>query len=562
AVLHPHPGSWRARRALAARALEKGDAAAAADHLAAVDPMDVPPADEIEYLRSRAVALSAAGREPEALEACREVFQADPGDEEAFDHLALAARATGRAEPWLELAARHDAALAASGNAARRRDLRCERARLFEHMGRLEAAEGAWRAALEIDPDWQPAQEALAALAGRVGDWAAAADRMRLEAERTADPAEAAALWLRRGRMLLTRVADPDAAAGSLARAVARAAEVPGLPAASRVAREARVLLDGLAPPGGPEAGAAPEAPAPPAGEAAGAPSADPVAEVLRVQAETASGEERAELYERLAGHLERGGDRPGAAAALLGALEADPSRYLTFSWFLSLAEGDRESLERGYRLRLAAAEDEPARAAALGDLGAFLAEDPARLADAEAALGEALAVDPGSLPAAEALARFRAGAAPPAEPPPLDLAEALDTAFSPEPPPLDLAEALGTEPPPEPPPLDLVEALGTEPPPEPPPLDLAEALDAALPPEQALETPGGQDVAGMAPGEIADLPPLDLASAFEVMEADALAVPEPGNPVRRLHAQARALGDLGAFLAEDPARLADAEAA
>ncbi|HZY04034.1 MAG TPA: tetratricopeptide repeat protein, partial [Anaeromyxobacteraceae bacterium] len=247
AVLHARPGSWRARRALASRALETGDAAAAAEHLAAVDPMDVPPADELEYLRARAHALSSAGRGAEGLEAWREVFQADPGDEVAFDHLAPAARATGRAEPWLELAARHDAALAASGHAARRRDLRGQRARLFEEMGRPEAAEGAWRAALEIDPDWEPAREALDALGRRSQDWAAAAGRLGSEAERTADPAEAAALWLHRGRMLLTRAGDPAGAAEALARAVARAAEAPDLPAAARVAAEARALLDGLA---------------------------------------------------------------------------------------------------------------------------------------------------------------------------------------------------------------------------------------------------------------------------------------------------------------------------
>ncbi|HYQ81527.1 MAG TPA: hypothetical protein VEP68_08500, partial [Anaeromyxobacteraceae bacterium] len=246
AVLHARPGSWRARRALAARALEKGEAAAAAEHLVAVDPIDVPPAEEIEYLRARAHALTAAGREAEGLEAWREVFQADPGDEAAFDRLAPAARAAGRGEAWLELAARHDAALATSGHAARRRDLRCQRAHLFEDMGRLEAAEGAWRAALEIDPDWEPAREGLAALARRSGDWAATAERLGREAERISDPAEAAALWLRRGKMLLERLGEPAAATEALARAVARAAEAPGLPAAARLAAEARALLDGL----------------------------------------------------------------------------------------------------------------------------------------------------------------------------------------------------------------------------------------------------------------------------------------------------------------------------
>ncbi|HEU4385365.1 MAG TPA: tetratricopeptide repeat protein, partial [Anaeromyxobacteraceae bacterium] len=542
AVLHARPGSWRARRALAARSMEKGDPVAAAEHLAAVDPMEVPPADELEFLRSRAQAFSAAGREAEAMEGFREVFQADPGDEVAFDHLAPVARATGRAEPWLELAARHDAALAASGNAARRRDLRCQRARLFEEMGRLEAAEGAWRAALEIDPDFQPAREALEALAGRSADWAAAAAKLGREAERTAEPAEAAALWLRRGRMLLERTRDPGEAAASLARAAARADEAPGLPAAARLAAEARALLDALAPVAGPGAEA------PPPAAAAPEPAADPVAELLRAQAETASGPERAELYERLAGHLERAGARAGAGAALLSALEADPGRDLTFAWFLSLAEGDRQALERGHRLRVGAPSDEPARAAALADLGAFLAEDPARQGEAQAALEEALAIDPGSLPAAEALARLPAQAAPPAPEP------------APEPPP---AEPPAVEPPQ---PLDLAEALSSLEPLEFEDLgearaDLGEAAEAAAPPEppgpgepsleppllELVEEPVDAPPEGStAPGQIADLPPLDLAVAFEDAEVEGLAVPEPGDPARRLHAQARARGEAG----------------
>ncbi len=442
AALDARPGSPAACRPLAMLALARNDAAAATGYLEAIDPALVPVEERPELLRLRAQALEAEGRAGEAEAAWQELFEADPADEEAFDHLAPRARESGRHEEWLALAARHDAALAASGNAARRRDLRCERAEVFTEMGRLEAAEGAWRAALDIEPGFPAAVEALAALAARSEDWAEAARVLGTAAEGTGDPTEAAAFWLRRGRLLLDRLSDVAGAAQALERAVARAGAAPDVPAASRVAREAEQILVTVLPGLGRRAEASaiaarlvragarvtPEVEALAAEtrsdiEAAltAAPeeaerTRDPVADVLRAQAEAARGEERAGLYERLGGYLERAGERGAAADALLAAVEADPSRELTFAWFLSLAEGDAARLETGHRLRVRTAPGAEERAAALAELGILLVADPGHRDEAEEVLAQALAADPANGAAAEALLRLRAGTpAPPA---------------------------------------------------------------------------------------------------------------------------------------------------
>jgi len=73
---------------------------------------------------------------------------------------------------------------------------------------------------------------------------------------------------------------------------------------------------------------------------------------VLGAQAEAARGTERADLLERLAAHLERAGDRDGAAEALARALEADPHRDATWSWLLMLAPEDEERLARAETAR------------------------------------------------------------------------------------------------------------------------------------------------------------------------------------------------------------------
>ncbi len=239
-AIHARPGSYAARQALARLAMQAGDPSAAAEHLAATDPSEVPPHERIDQARARAGALEAAGRPPDALEFWRKVFAADPADADAFDRVALQAREQRRIEEWLELAARHDAALAAAGDAARRRDLRCQRARLLEEMGRLEAAEGAWRAALEIDPDFTAARDALGALHGNKAAWAEAAEQLRAEAERTSDHAQASALLMRCARILHEKLSDADAAGRALEAASERSRAAAAL-AADEVPRAEEV---------------------------------------------------------------------------------------------------------------------------------------------------------------------------------------------------------------------------------------------------------------------------------------------------------------------------------
>jgi len=164
AAAHARPGSWQALRALGEAATRRGDAAAAADHLAAVARDEVPEPEQLDYLRALARALEAAGRAAEAEPAWRDLFSREPSDPEAFQHLADRARAGDRLEDWLGLAGRHEAAISGGGDVSRRLGLRCERARVFAALGRVEAAAGAWRAALEIDPGSAEALAGLAAL--------------------------------------------------------------------------------------------------------------------------------------------------------------------------------------------------------------------------------------------------------------------------------------------------------------------------------------------------------------------------------------------------------------
>ena len=172
AAAHARPGGWHAQRKLAEAATRRGDHAGALAHLLAVGAEEVPEGEATEYHRTLAHALEAAGRAPEALPRWREVLAREPGDVEAFERLAAAARAAGQLEEWLELSFRHEASL--SGDQDRRLRLRCERAQVYSALGRPEAAAGAWRAALEIDPACQEAQAGLAALSAGAAAEAAA----------------------------------------------------------------------------------------------------------------------------------------------------------------------------------------------------------------------------------------------------------------------------------------------------------------------------------------------------------------------------------------------------
>ncbi len=85
AALHAQPGSPAARLALAETALASGDAAAATEHLGAIDASAVTGGDRTELARRLARAFERAGHAAEAERGWRTVLEADPGDTEAFD---------------------------------------------------------------------------------------------------------------------------------------------------------------------------------------------------------------------------------------------------------------------------------------------------------------------------------------------------------------------------------------------------------------------------------------------------------------------------------------------
>ncbi len=343
AAVLAQPGCVPARRVLAEEALAAGDVDGAAEHLLAIAPDEVAQDSRAEHRRTVARTLEAANRAAEAEEVWLALFRESPGDVEAFEHVGRLTLTRAGLDPWLDLAAEHEAALAASGETTRRRDLRHQRATLFAGAGRLEAARGAHLSALELDPGHVESLDALGALDGRKEEWRLAAEQLGAEAERATVGSEAAATLVRRARILHERLDDDTGALAALDEALVRARLSEG-PAAERIAVDAEELLSMIGPARATAGLGASEPPA--------APAADPVALVLRTQADDASGPERAALLERLAGHLERSGEAAAAADALLEALEADPDRELTWSWLLTVAAGDGPRLARAAELR------------------------------------------------------------------------------------------------------------------------------------------------------------------------------------------------------------------
>ncbi|HET7823722.1 MAG TPA: hypothetical protein VFK90_00245, partial [Anaeromyxobacter sp.] len=336
AALHARPGSVPAPLLLAEEALAAGDAEAAAGLLVGFDASGLGPDAAGRHARRLARTLDAVGSAGEAERAWLGILRAAPADAEAFARagaLALAARGVGA---WEEVATAHEEALAAAGDADRRRDLRQERARLLAEAGRLEAARAAYLSALELDPGHFPTIEALSALDARRDEWAAAVGALWEEAAQAGDDAEAAGVYVRLARILSDRLDDAGGAIAALRAALARARSGAS-PDAGPVAAQAEALLG--------ELGAPAE---PPPAEAPGAPQeGDAVADVLRAQADAAEGAARADLLERLASHLERAGDRDAAAEALVEAIQADPQRDATWSWLLALAPDDEERIAR-----------------------------------------------------------------------------------------------------------------------------------------------------------------------------------------------------------------------
>ncbi|HVO20045.1 MAG TPA: hypothetical protein VMU15_12365 [Anaeromyxobacter sp.] len=356
AAVLAHPSCAPARNALADEAMAAGDPEAAAGHLSAIAPDALPAEERPAHARRLARAFEDAGRRADAEAVWAALFQADPEDREAFRHAAGLARARGAIETWIELAQAHEPALARAGDAGARADLRCQRGEVLAAAGRLEAARGALLSALELVPGHERATAVLAELDERRDGWERATAELAAEVAQATDPAERAALHLRQARILRDRLQDFVAAAVAAGEALVEARRSPSS-AARRTFADAEALLRELGHLSGEPASTPPAA-------------ADPVSSVLRAQAEAARGLERADLFERLAGHLQRSGDREAAADALLAALEVDPDRPATHAWLRSLAAGDPVRLSRADALRAgegpapSPAEETPATAA------------------------------------------------------------------------------------------------------------------------------------------------------------------------------------------------------
>jgi tetratricopeptide (TPR) repeat protein len=360
------PGCAPARRSLAAQAREAGDAATAARHLAELDVSELPPDERHAHRRALARALCDA-RDPTGEEAWLAVFREDASDAEAFDHVAPLARGRGDAERWLALAAEHEGALPRGTDVERRRDLRCERAALLTDLGRLDAAEGAWQAALALDPQHRRALRGLRALLERRGDHASAADTLAIEATVVTDPAEAAEILLDQARLHLDQLRDRVGCAAILDAASERVRGVPGEQAARLLAETDRMrALLGM-PPG--------------------------------VDG-TVTDQEPQPSFSTLDLGLDLDLDFDPRPQTPTPTLDLDP-RPST-----SDRGSDRESAVAEARRRVRAAGTPAARATALRQLGELLAETPESLPEAAEALERAYALQPSSGAAAAALGR------------------------------------------------------------------------------------------------------------------------------------------------------------
>ncbi|HUL58285.1 MAG TPA: hypothetical protein VLU43_03380 [Anaeromyxobacteraceae bacterium] len=427
AAQHARPGTAPPGLAAAEEAFADDDPGSAADHLRSVPHEAIPSFLRAAHHRRIAEALDAAGRADDAGAAWSDAFREDPADALAFTRAADHAYATAGADAWLEVAATHEAALGSWGDGERRRDLRYARGAVLSEAGRLEEAREALVAALDLDPEHAETRIALAALDARTDDWSALAGRLAREAGSSGDAAGAAGLHVRVGRILRERLADSAGAILSLRTAVDRARE-SAEPAARRAREEAEALLRELGAPveSAPAAAPALAAPPLPVPRAPVRPSAhrgtpapetrlagDPVAGVLRMQADQAEGMQRAELFERLAGHLERAGDRAGAADALFLALEADAERDLTHAWLAGLVEGDPERSARAAALRPAPAEGAEAAERTTGEF-------PPLAGDLEAAAAAFVGVVPTARPPpVRVIPSETTGEFPPVEVPP-----------------------------------------------------------------------------------------------------------------------------------------------
>ncbi|HSD20335.1 MAG TPA: tetratricopeptide repeat protein [Anaeromyxobacter sp.] len=198
AALHAQPGSPAARLALAETALASGDAAAATEHLGAIDASAVTGGERTELARRLARAFERAGHAAEAERVWRTVLDADPGDTEAFDRaeaLAVETAVAGggsTATPLVVRQAHHERsmesarpepvegrAVAAAATPPPTESIEAVHPERMAAEGGAESRD-AWLEIARCDPADAEALRAVASLAAAAAQGGPAADRARL----------------------------------------------------------------------------------------------------------------------------------------------------------------------------------------------------------------------------------------------------------------------------------------------------------------------------------------------------------------------------------------------
>jgi tetratricopeptide (TPR) repeat protein len=375
AAARPDDASLRIGLLEACQAL--GDLAGALEELEAARRLTSPEDPVWLALTRRGAAIARElGRADRATHLLAEAFERDPLDGAAFE-AARAELAHSQPQRWVAALEAREAALSAGeAPALPRAAAAAERGRALLQLGRWEAAREALRRALRLDAGCAEAADGLRLVAERSADADLLAESLEAQAVAAADPAQRFERLMELGRTLASGLGRADGAAQAYRRARSCAPGPESLAACERAL--AAALVDASEP-----------------------------REALRVlEARLADPTDRGDpaLEELSARACMLLGDRAGARAHLLGALELAPGRDGAFAFLTSLCDEAPGDLGSALLIRARAAGPGPGRAelqrkAAAALLGASAAER------AESALRESLAEDPDSLEGFEALA-------------------------------------------------------------------------------------------------------------------------------------------------------------
>jgi tetratricopeptide (TPR) repeat protein len=364
-----------------------GDLAGALEELEAARRLTSPEDPGWLALTRRGAAIARElGRADRATRFLAEVFERDPSDGAAFEG-ARAELAPSQPERWVAALEAREAALSAGEAPARSRAaIAAERGGALLELGRWEAAREALRRALRLDAGCAEAADGLRLLAERSGDADLLAESLEAQAAAAADPAQRFERLMELGRTLASGQGRAAGAAGAYRRARSCAPGPESLAACERAL--AAALVDASQP-----------------------------REALEVlTARLADPRDRGDpaLEELSARACMLMGDRAGARAHLLGALELAPGRAGAFASLASLCDEAPDDLGSALLIRARAAGPGPTRAKLQREAAvAFLSASAADRA--ESALRDSLSEDPDSLEGFEALASLleSAGRAP-----------------------------------------------------------------------------------------------------------------------------------------------------